>query len=403
MKDLLEDYYQRLPVLVTAIIKLQNEYSKMILGILDKSVNNLIHESVVILSDDDQANLQKFLNLYKVDLVILEQTNQINEEVDHIFEEAERQLQDEGDISIQETAAGRDKRLSLAGYQKHLEMQATIKDYIKSEISSFVLDLQCHDLIRQMVENISKHYVFLEEIVNNHPKIVTTDSPFDFGIYVAKMSGAFTTERERDIFSKHFLKFGKKLRKGSKKRIETKSDISVILTFVDFLDTYINFYKKMIILVDHNLEDTIRCIGERLSLVIDKIMRLSNFSEASLTSMKNACQALLKIKDTGILESKILTEMANDMRGISEQHMDIANQLNPIVEALQFQDLTQQTFRNWQAILLYFQQALFVREAVDLVGICSGNPPNFKPFGQSILKKTTTKEERHIIKQVFAL
>lgn len=400
MQTLKYKYDHQLPELFLKIIALENQYTTMILQILEQAVSSIILNAMEILDNKGVGNA-KFHDLYKLDNDVLKHSTDINNEVDDLLAEAQKQLAETGEINIQEDEREKSRRLSLAGYQKHLEMLQSVQEGLQDEVNNFINDLQCHDLVRQMLENVNKQFNRLGQVIQANRSAFPDQGTFDFGGLIAEFSDMFTTESERDQFSEIFLSLTVIVKPQDITRITKDSSLELSVRLIDFMHHYLKFYQNIILEVDAALEKTVRYIGERLDFIIAKIIRLSTFSEDTKQSMNRARDTLLKTQQTGQLKSEIFSQMANDLKNVSQQHFEIADQLNPIITSLQFQDRTAQHFANWQNILHQFQQALSAQTDPEMGRIYDPDKNDFAPFGMLIKKESSMKVERDIICRVF--
>lgn len=395
------EFNRHLPVLMRKMVELEKAYCALIVDVLDQSVNNLLHNSVEILNEKDLSILQNFANLYRPeDLAMAGLTNSINDSVRNIVEQSRRQLVNNQEIKIEESAEQESQRMSLANYQKYLEMLQASDDSMRESVSSFVMDLQSHDLVRQMLQNLDRTFQGLEGIIAQNIELVRNGQVFEFGPYIQQMCREFTTVRERNVFSYHFYRLQGK---GKRIPIHGAASISLMISFGDFFDQYIVFYKKVLLIADKHLEKTVRFIGERVNIILNDAGKVSSFSKGSYENLKKTRDMLASNVQSGFGYSGLLPDLAYNLQSIMSQDAQMANKLQPIIISLQFQDRVQQHFRNWVDILFFFQQTLFFTDPGEIKTIFDVAGKNFRPFGQVLFKKATMMSERKIILQVFDL
>ena len=398
MENLEKVYIAYQPILIKNISRLENSYVKLISTTIDESVQNIFLASTKILSADDQQSLKDFEQLYlHKSNTVNEISKSINDEVDNIFDEIQNQLKSGDEVSIEETDEEKVKRLSIAGYQKHLEAKYTSETNLQDNLSGFLMELQCHDLISQMLDHTTHTFKILSELLIARLPAYSLSDEFDFGPTLCSMFKLFTEKRERAIFSRHFLRTT-----DIKGKTVLPNNLSLLMPYSEFTDLYINFHKKILFIVHKIAERTVLYISSQLEHLLSEASRLSSFSPESLDAMQSANTQIFNSKPGDEDQMKAVKTIANELKNVDISQSDFSEKIFSILSALQFQDRISQNIENLSAILFLFQQTLYYRKHSDILSVFDPNKKDFYPFAKLASQHTTMKSERDIILQIFS-
>ncbi len=401
--EIKKQYVENQPVLFGLVAKLEEEFGNMILHSLDQSVANIMTTSTDIISEEDQSALQTFVRLYQPgNMEIQDMTDSVNDEVDSLLQDLKVQLKEKGEdqVDVKEDEDRKVKRLALAGYQKHLEMVHSADAALKDSLSNMIMDLQCHDLIHQLVDNLHKTFCVLIEMLSTHLDEARSSKGIEYTPYLDRMFKIFTTKRERSIFFRHFKRL------SDKKIVEPKGRTLVMnlkIPLDEFVDQYLHLYKKLLLIANKHAEQTVKYIGDRLNMVLEEAKRLSNFSDDSIESMETAITVLKQSRKMGFINSKELIQMAHELETVVERDQVISTKIFPIITSLQFQDRIYQHTSSLAKILFSFQQTLFYHKEDEISTIFDNKTNSFSGFGQQILQHSNMKMERDLIRQIFKI
>lgn len=389
--ETLATFRENLVKLVAQMGNLEGQMGALMREILEESVSGLLGTAMETLSGEGIEVLEQFQNLYQKGKENTAAANQVNEEVDRMFDEATRQWETDRKINIEEDDSAKKKRLALSGYQKHLEMIHVTDAALRDHLMFLVMEFQVHDRMRQITEHLNSTFIELLKIIDGQ----TITSSLDFAATLGAMYESFTVQIERDIFLGAFSD-------GTDLPLND-APATYATTVMDFSYRYVNFYKKMLLTCGAEVESLVRQIGERIAHLIQEGERLSTFSDDSIKSMVQLKMHLETQVAAGKINSDMLKEMATNLKDVTHQNSVFVDKVTPIMDALQFQDRIQHHINNFVSMLFLFQQALFFCEDDEIACIFDVAQQSFGPFGLQLLKKTTTKQERTMIKTLFQI
>lgn len=111
-------------------------------------------------ADKEAANvLKEFHRLYFGDAALKERKEDINHEVDDLFDQIQAQIaagRDGQDLGIAEDEKRRAERLGLAGLQKQLEGLITLDKGIRAKILPALTSMQFEDAVRQRLTHMAE-------------------------------------------------------------------------------------------------------------------------------------------------------------------------------------------------------------------------------------------------------
>lgn len=404
MSDTHELFVAYQPVKLQLVAKLETKMTQLIVETLNRSVAAIISVSKDILNQSDLAELKKFSNLYLSHEVELSGVTQsINEEVEEIFSAIQQQTEtdEKQTIIFAEDTQKKNTRLAFANYQRHLEAAALSHKVLADNFSNFIMELQFHDLITQLINHIHSSFQRLTKYVLPIMPIRDPQRKYEFGAMLREIYQEMKTIRERKIFFYHFkayLPFPTNLKKIP---VNLNDDFSAEIVFAEFLDQYINFYKKILFISNSLAEKSIQYIGNRLAIVLEEVNRLQLFTPTALNSMVALKDHLIKSQAVGFLRSSTFQVMAEDLHNVTTKIDQFKSLTDPLIGLLQFQDCIQHYIQNFSSILLLFQQTLYFEKIDDINKGFDFKSKSFDPMGRQFLEEVSSKEERDIIQSIF--
>lgn len=130
---------------------------------------------------------------------------------------------------------------------------------------------------------------------------------------------------------------------------------------------------------------------ERVTAAIDVLLKDIKRVSAMSSESLNALSALQNVLKTADREN--YQQLHKSLSTLSQEHNEIDSYIQPIMEALQFQDRFRQNLENVVGMIDVWQDFRvrqdLQREPADAV---------LKDFGKALLKKTTMKRERDLIR-----
>jgi hypothetical protein len=136
-------------------------------------------------------------------------------------------------------------------------------------------------------------------------------------------------------------------------------------------------------------ETSAQTIMHAIESLLKKTERVASISSESLN-------ALVSLKDTlgqhFAEEQKIkpVEHLLESLEALSREHKEVGVVIEPIIEALQFQDLLRQNLENIIKMMTQW---------IDLRGRSSGKVTTMLELGEVLLKCTTTVAERDVVRQ----
>ena len=179
-------------------------------------------------------------------------------------------------------------------------------------------------------------------------------------------------------------------------------DLMIKTNIQDFLDLFINYYKKMLIASNKIVEASVKSLLTRCLQLLELEPRTANFTDESLKSMQMFKAFIIKRKSDKKIEVDEIQAIVKNLTAASSGESYIAQKLQAIMTDLQFQDQIKELSHSLLAILRLFQETLFYQKEADIDSVFdSAQQPNFLPFAEKLLAIFTSKDERRIIKRTF--
>lgn len=118
---------------------------------------SIFHLTANYIDQPEFDTLQQFYDLYfKAGSDVDQKKNQVNEEVDDLFDQLQAQHARGEELTAPEEDEERKRqRLSLAAIQKKLESLITLDGGIRDQILPALTSMQCEDAVRQRVEHLT--------------------------------------------------------------------------------------------------------------------------------------------------------------------------------------------------------------------------------------------------------
>jgi hypothetical protein len=138
-----------------------------------KSVEKILNLSMNFLSEKGQNALQEFYNLYFATNNIEKQKNDVNKEVDDLFDAIQAELETTGDVSnvnldsIEEDEEKKKNRLAIAAIQKQLESIITLETGLREKLVPAMMSMQFEDLVRQRISRIDTMWKTVFSLLNS--------------------------------------------------------------------------------------------------------------------------------------------------------------------------------------------------------------------------------------------
>lgn len=157
---------------------LDTQFIKIITLLAEASIKNAARSAEKILSvterylsEESFSCLKEFYNLYFSQSATLnERKEDINSSVDRLIEQAQKILENGGDLSalnLKEGSEDESKRLGLSALQKKLESLITLESGLKEKLMPVLSSMQFEDATRQRVEHIVFGFVGVERFLHD--------------------------------------------------------------------------------------------------------------------------------------------------------------------------------------------------------------------------------------------
>lgn len=396
-------YMTNIPVLVQNLEVLDGMLCKNILDVLQDAVQRIVEFFLTLVEGEEKETINKFLELYHHNNEeVTKMQADINSEVDDLIDLVQAQLdgaQDNAHIDINEDQEKRDKRLSLAGYQRHLEGKHVSQGNLESSLEEFMEHLQFADLIRQMLENVHKTYGLLGRIIIDNIELVRSDENFDFGPFLNQVYDIFVSKEERKVFSY----FVNSLQGIDSLDFYTMQPPKILFCSFDHFTThYFHFMKNILSSTSSFTQRAIGILAKRIDFLLAESARLEVFSSNSLDSMDKVQGILSKKAKEGSLQNEILATMTQQLKYVSRQNIEFRERISPVLDFLQLHKLVQNRTANWLKIFTLFRDALFYTNEDKIKQIFDIKTDSFNPFMTLILNHTPDEEEQARVRDIFS-
>ncbi|RYZ54247.1 MAG: hypothetical protein EOP07_16330, partial [Proteobacteria bacterium] len=150
-------------------------------------------------------------------------------------------------------------------------------------------------------------------------------------------------------------------------------------SFRDFTESSLNWCVK-------EAEEGTTRVTNAIDILLKDISRVSAMSSESLKALESLQTMLSKF------DKKNYQQLQKSLASLSRENSEIDSYIQPIMEALQFQDRFRQNLENVVKMIDVWQKA---RSAMD-EGKSSSD--TLLDFGKALMAKTTMKRERDIIR-----
>lgn len=134
-------------------------------------------------------------------------------------------------------------------------------------------------------------------------------------------------------------------------------------------------------------QGTTRVTGAIDGLLQD-IARVSAMSSDSLKALEGLKSMLRSFDNSNY------NQLHKSLQSLSREHSEINQYIQPIMEALQFQDRFRQNLENVVKMIDVWQAE---RKRIE-AGTGEGSPVSLQSFGQALVDRTTMKRERDVIR-----
>ena len=148
-------------------------------------------------------------------------------------------------------------------------------------------------------------------------------------------------------------------------------------------------------------EKAVSSVIQVMDLLMSDARRISSMSEDTLGAVRDFRKTILQLQDK-IDDEQLDQEFSTTQRLIQElsrlthEHEEVNELVQPIVQALQFQDRITQNMENMRRMLHVWQET---RKSVEESG--QFNQEAQATFGQALYRCTTMEEERQPLRQRF--
>lgn len=129
-------------------------------------------------------------------------------------------------------------------------------------------------------------------------------------------------------------------------------------------------------------------VTDAIATLLKDIKRVSAMSSESLNAL-NSLQSVLSS-----INKENYQELHKSLSTLSREHGEIDSYIQPIMEALQFQDRFRQNLENVVHMIDVWQD---YRARPELASLSAGD--SLKDFGEALIAKTTMKRERDVVRQ----
>ena len=166
-----------------------SELDRLFVGILEEladharahaaeSARNVFNLSKGYLSDNASDAMEDFFNIYFSDSEHIEKSKEeVNKDVDDIFDEVQAIMDAGGDLSqfeeIKEDEELRDVRMGLSSIQKQLESIIRLEEGIREKLMPVMVSMQFEDAMNQRLDHIITGLLTLEQERSYSPRPIS--------------------------------------------------------------------------------------------------------------------------------------------------------------------------------------------------------------------------------------
>ncbi len=398
---LVDQYLLNIPQLIKNLDLVDEMYCKRVLDILQETVQSIIEFFFSLVEGSEKTHLESFMGLYQDgDEEVASAQQDINDDIDDLISQVQAQMEegDDAEIEVVEDESKKQARLSLAGYQKHLEGKHVSQKNLEESLEEFVEHLQFHDLIRQMFENVHENFRLLSQLLMKNIEKVRAVDQFDFSPFLQDMNSRFISSKERKVFY-HFLNQLLET-KPSAKQVK-KPPAKLMLTFNFFTKHYFAFVKNILSSTSVFTEKAVNILAARIKYLMAESDRLEVFSEDSIKSMAKVGEVMDKNISSNAKKSKLTKQMASDLRDVAQQNKDFHDKISPILEFFKFHENVQNKTGTWLKTLSLYRKALFFTRDDEIRSVFNESQKDFSSFLSKIQDLSADEYDHKMLASIF--
>jgi hypothetical protein len=178
----------------TAMINVVKSMSEIIIDITNKSVQEILSISSKFMSDTSQKALQDFHRLYFSSDTLSIKKDDVNADVDLLFEAIQKSLEaGEDPNSIEEVEEDKTVRLGLAALQKQLESIVQLDRGMREKLVPAIMSMQFEDATRQRLTHLAELWKLVAENAHEPPALLQKSVD-------EKMKKVITTALEKELY-----------------------------------------------------------------------------------------------------------------------------------------------------------------------------------------------------------
>lgn len=140
----------------SAFLSVYGELAQGAMDVAAQATQEVFQLSNSYLSQSANDLLKQFYALYFGDGEVATRKEQINKEVDDLFDQIQAQVDAGCAVDVQENDAAKKERLGLSGLQKQMEGLITLDKGIREKILPAIYSMQFEDMVRQRLEHLVK-------------------------------------------------------------------------------------------------------------------------------------------------------------------------------------------------------------------------------------------------------
>jgi hypothetical protein len=178
----------------TAMVAVVDAMAQTIVSITNQSVQNILETSSRFMTETSKKALQDFHRLYFSADALSIQKDDVNADVDLLFEAIQKTLAEGGDPNeIQESEQDKTVRLGLAALQKQLESIVQLDRGMREKLMPAIMSMQFEDATRQRLNHIKEMWELVAQ--NAHESSETLQN-----IVNEQMKTKLSTSVEKGLF-----------------------------------------------------------------------------------------------------------------------------------------------------------------------------------------------------------
>lgn len=395
------EYLVNLPILISKMDAIMAFINTSVLDMMQDEIQKVTEFFFTLVEGQEKDTLQHFLGLYKEDPAdeMASMQADINLDVDDLIAQVQGQL-DSGkeQIVIEEDEERTKKRLSLAGYQKHLEGKQRSAQNLEASVEKFVTHLEFHEEIQQMFKNVHSSFVQLGQLLIDNIEIVRMSDPYNFGRFLMVMSDTFRSQGEKNIFV-HFINVLQGVTDPKLFKKQVPSNLTV--AFDHFTQHYFLFIKNILNSTSVFTKRAVTILSGRITFLLAESERLEQFSSDSIESMNKISEVMGKTLGQGAVQEQMVSQMMQDLKDFSTSTDEYKDQLAPIIEFLDSHKLVQKRVKSWLRVLAEFGKALFCETEHEITSVFDPKHNSFSPFVVTLGKFLPGEKDQKKVKEIF--